>query len=691
MKFKMLIIGLVLLLFIQVSAQDRLNPPFPRIASYSMGGKHWPQYSIGTRYQIQSKYDLLFTAGTEDRDGTYKATRYRSLNPDQILIGGGVNGLWFYDPPQYYLYRSYRGYVQEEAQSNQGFIVVDSTQGIGQGVNDIRFVYAVINNDVVNVTGTSNDTIFITNDGGFYSLEHTVSVGDSVLSPIRVAGPGVIPNFSQWSPAVDGKHVWDYLAEEILLREFDWESELYDGVSHDALSPRLPITSITMDMNLNGIDDFIEMGSNPYAASRYSIDPHRREYIELWFERESELMEQLTPDLPNLQFGNAGGPCPFFFDQLNGHLYEGFLRWSSWTLLKNDCLQWMNANREKNRPSLMFIEDYIPEKWSHDGKDRFNKMRFGLTTALLFDCYYGMTFGDFYYIMLWYDEFETDLGYGTSDPFVQANGLWVRYFDKGVAVCNPTGMNQTLSPSDLDGTYYRLKGGQDPETNNGEIFDQPIELYGHDYGDDLRGDGIIMFTTPTTSVSDIIVDNFYHHSTSPGSEPVELTGNWGRYITAGYYEWDKNNPYYSQFGGGQSIGEFDEAYGYHAVSAGDGEASATWRPTIGVEGYYEISEWHGWHGDEPHSYNEASNVPFEIVVESNKIIQGVIDQTKNYGQWNQLGYVYLPKGQSAYVQINNSTDGWVIADAVRFKYLGENATPDTTAPEPPSNIRIIHE
>ncbi len=690
MKTRLFLILIVVVALQSLWAQDRFNPPFPRVAVYSMGDTHWPTYSVGTRLQKLSQYDMVLIPASEDKHGSVRAQALRNLNPDQIIVGMGPNGVWFYDPPQYYLYRAYRGTVMQPVEPNDPYIVVDSAEGIAQGLNgDYRFCFAVINNDVINVQYATGDTLVVNADGGFYSVNESIAVGDTVLSPLRLSGPGVFPNFSQWSPSVDGKHVWNYMAEDVVQNEIAWDSGLYDGIFHDAVYANVYLQDFSMDMNLNRVDDYLEFGSTPAKAGRYFINPHRREYIDLWLEEELQLMEDGQPGETYMLGVNTGGTTPYFYDRLNGHLYEGFLRWANWYYLKDDCLEWRDQNAAYSRPSMMFICDYIPEKWADNGKDRFTKMRFGLTTSLLFDTYYGLEFGDWYYIMLWYDEFETNLGYGIGDPVELANGAWVRYFDHGAALCNPTGSPQTVLPSDLDGrTYYRLRGGQDPVTNNGEMIDGAIELYGHTYGSDLRGDGLLLFTEPTTAVADVIVDNFYHNDTSPGSQPVELTGGWSRHVSAGFLDLSRNNPYWSQYGNKSQVGDFDDAWGYHAIAPGDGSATATWRPTIGVPGYYEISEWHGWHGDTETTSSEATNVPFEIVVDSESHIRGTIDQSTEYGQWNRLGYAWLPAGTSSYVRITNAANGVVLADAVRFRYLGDDVQPDTDPPQPPSNVRI---
>ena len=226
--------------------------------------------------------------------------------------------------------------------------------------------------------------------------------------------------------------------------------------------------------------------------------------------------------------------------------------------------------------------------------------------------------------------------------------------------------------------------------NNGELFEDSIILAGIIYNStDLRGDGVLMFSEPTTVVSDVIVDNFYNNDTSPGSQPVELVGNWLRQVSRGDPIIANNNPYWCQRGDKLRSGDFDEAYGYHAIGAGSGDATAVYRPSIGVPGYYEISEWHGWHGDYPSSSAEGTNVPFKIAINDTVKIRGTINQQTNYGQWNRLGYAYLPVGLTSIVELTNNANGTVIADAVRFKYLGDEFVPDTTPPNPPENVRVV--
>ncbi|OGC00994.1 hypothetical protein A2V82_05230 [candidate division KSB1 bacterium RBG_16_48_16] len=666
---------------------DRFNPPYPRVALYSAAQDNagWPFWSIGNRLHHWAQYDMVYIYGSDDENGPVITAALREMNPNQVIIGMGNNGLSLYDPPEFFAYRSYLGHTVGTLDPGATSITVDNASGVNSGGGP---KYVVINNDVIAFTGISGNTLTGVPASGFEAIEQTHPENSVVRSPLRLYGPGVIPNFSEYCPVVDGVQAWDYLATKNLTSKMDWSERIYDGFFHDFFAYNLYLENHTLDFDLTGKNDYTEHSF--YWVNTSQWQPGVRK----WIEKEKQLMETLAPDMPNLFGVNGGWILPDYYNILNGHVFEGFQRWGGpWEHLKDDCLQWAQNGQ---KPSMMFIEDYIPEKWTYNGKDRFEKMRHGLATAMLFDCYYGMTYGDWYFIMFWYDEFETDMGYPTGPAQQLGNGLWVRYFDNGCVVDNPTGAYQTLNASSLTGgPYYRLRGGQDPDFNNGELFTGSVQLYGEWYGTnprDKRGDGILLFNEPTTAISDIVVDNFYCNDSSPAQDTVEVVGNWLRKVAHGNLDFDLENPYYSQFGNrwkNPPNYEFDDAWGYQAVAPGAGEATAIWRPNIGVAGYYEISEWHGWHGDSPSTSVEADNVPFEIFVDGVSRLRGVYTQRANYGQWNRLGIFYLPAGSASYVKINNNANGIVIADAMRFKWLGDDVVPDETPPNAPTGVRII--
>lgn len=682
------------------AAQDRLNPPYPRTGIYcnATGGGGYPQYSSGSWCEKISRYDLALIDGARENGTEFFSRDLRALNPDQILMGMGVNGLWISDPAPFFLYRSYRGKLLEDVKPGQREIKVDTIEGIYSGfdLKSPRFLYIVIGNDIADVSYIADDhTIVIeaTDVSRVEAINEFHAAGSTVMSPIRASGPGFFPNLSEYCPVYNGQQSWDYLTEKNLRNKVEIGKNNLDGLFHDYFAKFVYMEKpFTFDFDLNGIDDQDEHSRN-WINNRWIYGRDR------WLKIERELMNELYPGKPNLLSINAGGTVEEgFFDNLNGHLFEGFLRWGGTSLegykyFKFDMEEWIKKGQ---KPSVNLINDYCPEKWKDDAKEKndYAKMRFGLATSMIYECYYGMTFGDWYFISFWYDEYDTNMGYPVDTRIIELpNGVMVRYFTKGCVLSNPTGQPQTVAPSQLEGgPYYRLKGGQIPAINSGELVDRPIELWGITYNkNDWRGDGILLFREPTTSVTNIIVDNFNLNDTSPGSKPIEFVGGWTPSLSKGSDDLRGTNPYWCELnmpGINDEVG--DQGYGYHFVDQGNGSATATWRPTIGVAGFYEISEWHGWHGDNETSTSEATNVPFEVRVNGEAKLKGSINQRINFGRWNVLGVIRFPSGTNSFVQTNNKADGVVLADAIRFRFLGESVEPDTTPPNPPKNVKILN-
>jgi hypothetical protein len=147
------------------------------------------------------------------------------------------------------------------------------------------------------------------------------------------------------------------------------------------------------------------------------------------------------------------------------------------------------------------------EKLRSNGSDAYDAtpyraMRYGLCTALMNDGYYAGdgvnghsgTLSD----ILWFDEYDAgglrqgylvkptlnSLGAAqTSARWAYGPlGVWARNFSGGIAIVNPKGNgSQTLSLQDLGGpAWKKIKGTQDPTTNNGQDVDGSITLADRD-------------------------------------------------------------------------------------------------------------------------------------------------------------------------------------------------------------------
>jgi hypothetical protein len=277
---------------------------------------------------------------------------------------------------------------------------------------------------------------------------------------------------------------------------------------------------------------------------------------------------------------------------------------------------------------------------------------------------------------------------------------------------NPLGESLTVTDNDLQGAwqkaglaassypgYYRFKGGQDPQMNNGSVFTSVTLTGSHTLDKNgtreiTSGDGIILVTQPDTyHVSDILVGNCNHDDTSPGSGPVELTGDWAE-------EWDHGdadgagNPYFVQYladwlpkvcekkpslqcssnsgciEGNENFGPCVEINdGYAAKFTTEMGASATFRPTIGIFGVYNVYEWHGWRGAYVDSYQEVQNVQVEIQHAQGTDL-ATVNQRENYGQWNYLGTYNFDQGTVGSITFTHPGGGdAMIADVLMFQFM----------------------
>ena len=651
------------------------NPSFPRVVFQRPAGSGHPHYSDGTTALIFSKFDLAVFTGLGD-GGRILAEQIRKLNPNTIVLGTSKQGVWpGSDPGEFFAVKSICALLQQDLSGGETQILVNSTQGFPTG----RYKYGIINGDVFSYAGMEgNKFVGIPSSGELAVEAH--SKGEKVKTPIRFGGFGMLPDFTDFAPTKNGKTSWQYFVD----RRFEkTDYSKFDGSFYDAFRQFFYNEELEdIDFNRNDVNDREEFGMN-------WINEQWEKGITKLLQYERQKLQEVNPSkVPIIAVNFGGGGGDYLFDLVNGIEWEGFMRFAwNWQHMVENMYSWMGNGQ---KPIAYIIEDYVKEKHQKTGKNDFRYMRYGLTTTLMGDGYYGRTFGDYYYISLWYDEFEANLGYPTTDAQQLPSGVWVRFFDHGAVICNPTGHAQVATDSDIQGLsgykgpYYRFLGGQDPDFNNGSLFDR-VELYGELGSREKhnKGDGILLFDQPTTAITDIVVGNYDNNDTSPGSSPAEYEGNWTPALSK-YIDPQSNNPYYTQWIATYEIYGTCEGYGYFYSPPGNGENVAIYRPTIGVPGYYQVFEWHGWHGSQGGN-DEASNVPHEIH-HANGTTKGTVDQTRNYGKWNYLGIFYLNKGKEGFVKITNNANGIVIADAFKFVYK-ENGEVDAVPPNEPRVLK----
>jgi hypothetical protein len=110
------------------------------------------------------------------------------------------------------------------------------------------------------------------------------------------------------------------------------------------------------------------------------------------------------------------------------------------------------------------------------GDDRdYRKMRFGLTSTLMGDGFFGFDSSVSDHGQLWwYDEYDVRLGRPTSTPVNLLapyekrleGGVWRRDFEGGVVLVNSTGQKRTVKFAE---ELEKIRGGQDPAVNSGGV------------------------------------------------------------------------------------------------------------------------------------------------------------------------------------------------------------------------------
>jgi len=477
----------------------------------------------------------------------------------------------------------------------------------------------------------------------------------------------------------------------------DWhighiDLSVHDGIATDGLWNYPYSAQGDIDFDRNGVNDFKEHGDDWISTQ---ITKGINKIL-------ATLRQRMGPDKAILV--NSGGMHNWGWEYSNGMLKEHSVFFYSLGDVNYNLGTYHDFMRTAPAPHVVLIDGEtshgVP---GHDEKvprNNFRHMRFWLGFTLLGDGYFSFSPPEEHMYTIWYDEFELDLGYPTTDAerirsgAGDAGGLWVRFFDNGVVVFNGTGAPQNVSNSDLArlrgyaGPYFHFRGGQDPAVNNGARFNSET-IAGetgkiHDAEEAVTGTSLILLKSPKEVVSDIIVDN-WHHATSPGSDQADLTGRWDGL---------PNN--LDQSGGGHYTlrdRHFEDPtdaatlVGYATALKGDGASAALFRPTIGLAGNYEIFEWHGYLGGSEGAVREATNVKYKIKHSGGEKI-AVVDQSQNSGRWNSLGVYYLTTGQQAQVLFDNDADGPVMADAIKFTFRGSDPNRDRTPPQPPKGLKI---
>jgi hypothetical protein len=203
------------------------------------------------------------------------------------------------------------------------------------------------------------------------------------------------------------------------------------------------------------------------------VDSQNDTKVQTWFRqgyaRYFTLLKTLMPGRYQLgNIGDWGAPQSTLTEYqglVNGGVLEGYIgkswsveTWGGWAAMLAEYRKVMSAVAA---PKLVIFN-----QWG--SKTDYQGMRYGLGTCLLDDGYYSFTDNSqLYYGVIWFDELDHKLGAGMGKPTAAwQKGVWRRDFDNGIVLVNPKGNGpQTVT---LESPYIKIKGSQDPVTNNGQ-------------------------------------------------------------------------------------------------------------------------------------------------------------------------------------------------------------------------------
>jgi hypothetical protein len=185
-------------------------------------------------------------------------------------------------------------------------------------------------------------------------------------------------------------------------------------------------------------------------------------------------LRSLMPDkllLANLaNWGDPRSNLSGLSGQVNGGVIEGLIgpnwaveTWGGW----DATLAWYRkAMASVLMPKLVIFHQMgLPTD--------YQAMRYGLATCLMDDGYYqfvstASSSGGDYHAVMWFDEYDANLGGAIAAPPTAAwqSGVYRRDFQGGIALVNPKGNG--LRTVLLESAFVKISGKQAPNINNGQ-------------------------------------------------------------------------------------------------------------------------------------------------------------------------------------------------------------------------------
>lgn len=249
-------------------------------------------------------------------------------------------------------------------------------------------------------------------------------------------------------PSSSGKRWNDYLSDFAVNEVLS--DGLWDGVFYDNVWTGISWINSNIDADRDG-----------RADSASALDNAWNKGMEKLFD--------LTRQKSGKKIYLVGNGDRGFYGKINGIYFENFTTngYISW---EEKMKLYKKSSSESQSPTIAIIGNTSA---SVNPQKDYQKMRFGLGSALLENGYYAYDAGSYSHAEnWWYDEYGIDLGDPISNA-ISLNGytdykkdVWRREFSNGLALVNSTAETKTV---DLGGEYEKISGSQDPSINNGSI------------------------------------------------------------------------------------------------------------------------------------------------------------------------------------------------------------------------------
>ena len=217
---------------------------------------------------------------------------------------------------------------------------------------------------------------------------------------------------------------------------------------------------------------------------------------------------------------------------LNGVMFEGFpASWESNGNWSGILSTYSNIGDKNNNPKMTIINSY-------DGRQSYQKMRFGLASAMMeshgyfsFD-YNVSSHGQVW----WYDEYDVSLGKAQSDAYdllnkgntTYKNSLWRRNFENGAVILNSTDKEQVYVFKQEE--FEKINGTQDRTVNNGTIINFVK----------IKPNDAVVLLKRTSSIATI------RNSSFNNGDFIRVFNSKGQQSRSGFFAYIDNQPANSQ-------------------------------------------------------------------------------------------------------------------------------------------------